>query len=148
PGLIWVLALGRLDTGDQILQLWIGNVLFVHRLHRLDERGLVHFVDSGTKRFNSSFGFNFLGLPELALVSDGFLGSFTHGLLRFRVQTIPNDLGDDQNFWNHQVLVEREELSNFSVTGSVIAWVVVFSAVDNAGLNAGVNFAIRHRCRV
>src|SRR5690606_5641631 len=61
-------AFGGLDAGHEVLQLGIGDVLFVHRLHRIDEGLLVHFIDGGAKRLHGCPRFLLLGGPEFPLV--------------------------------------------------------------------------------
>ena len=66
---------GRLDARDQVLQLGVGHVLLVDRLHRVDEGLLVDLGDL-TPAFGDDLvrAILLLRVPQLALLGDAVLG--------------------------------------------------------------------------
>ena len=99
---------------------------------------LDHLLDLGARRVD-------LRIPQFELL----LGTLACGLLEdfliLRRQLVPRRLRHDEDFRHDQVLVEGEVLRDLEVPSRVVAREVVLRAVDDTGLDAGIDFAIGHR---
>jgi hypothetical protein len=134
------------DTGNQILQLVGGDVLFIDAVHRRHERLLVDLGDDlDAGRTDLFLGCLFAGHPHFAHDRDGVLGSLANGSLILGRQLVPGCLGHHQHFRHDQVLVQRIVAGDLVVARGFKRRPVVFRTVDDAGLDRRIDLAIGHR---
>ena len=145
PGLRRSGLLDRLDLGDEVLERRVGDELVVDRLHRVDEGLLLDRVDHRAAGLDLGLGGLFAGVPELAHLGDGLLGGDLDDLLVFLGELVEAALRHHQHLRRQRVLGQRVELRDLVVLGRFEGRPVVLGAVDDAGLQAGIDLAEGHR---
>ncbi len=80
--------------------------------------------------------------PQLTLLDDAERRGLADQLLVDRRQGVPDLLREDEDLRHHQVLVERVVVGHLVVLALVIGRRVVLGAVDDAGLQRGVELVV------
>ncbi|MFM1943361.1 MAG: hypothetical protein RI897_2343 [Verrucomicrobiota bacterium] len=110
------------------------------------EAGDIRGVDRDAGVLDLLEGFGGLGFPELALEAGGVIGGGLEDLLVFGGELVPDVGVDEEDIGDAGMLIKRVVWADLVVAGSEEAGRVIFSAIDDALVEGGIEFAEGDGC--